>query len=99
MGGKATITTVTGQRALPVRAAIHWHKLHTGQHVGLRKTKTAQTWYARAYVDKKQARHALGAFDLLPPNERFSAASKAAAAWFKGLEAGGPLHPITVLEA
>ena len=34
-----------------------------GQHVGLRKSKTAQTWYARAYVEKKQVRHALGAFD------------------------------------
>ncbi len=99
MGGKATITTVSGQKALPVRGAVHWHKLHTGQHVGLRKSKTAQTWYARAYVEKKQVRHALGAFDHLPPNERFSAASKAAEAWFKGLDAGGPLHPITVLEA
>lgn len=99
MGGKATITTVTGQRALPVRTAIHWHKLHTGQHVGLRKSKTAWTWYARAYVEKKQVRHALGTFDHLPPNERFSAASKAAEEWFKGIDAGGPVHPITVLEA
>lgn len=99
MGGKAGITTVAGQNALSIRAAIHWHKMHAGQHVGLRKSKTAQTWYARAYVDKRQVRHALGAFDHLPPSERFSAASKAADAWFKGLDAGGPLRPITVLEA
>jgi hypothetical protein len=44
MGGKATITTVTGQAALPARSAIHWHKLHAGQHLGLRKTKTSQSW-------------------------------------------------------
>ncbi|HEX7349003.1 MAG TPA: tyrosine-type recombinase/integrase [Rhodanobacteraceae bacterium] len=99
MGGKATITTVSGQDALPVRSAVHWHKLHTGQHVGLRKTKTAQTWYARAYDGAKQVRHALGSFDHLPRNERFSAASKVAEDWFKGLDAGGPARPITVLEA
>ena len=99
MGGKATITTVAGQNALRTRDAVYWHKLHTGQHLGLRKTKTAQTWYARAYVDKKQVRHALGAFDHLAPNERFNAASKEAQAWFKGVNAGGPVRPITVLEA
>lgn len=99
MGGKATITTVAGQRVLPTRSAIYWHKLHTGLHIGLRKTKTSQTWYARAYVDKQQTRYALSAFDHLPPNERFSAASKAAEDWFKGLEAGGPRRSITVLEA
>ena len=99
MGGKAGITTVSGQTALPIRAAIYWHKLHAGQHVGLRKTKTAQSWYARAYVEKRQVRRALGAFDQLPPNERFSAASRAADEWFKHLDAGGTLHPVTVLEA
>lgn len=99
MGGKTTITTVAGQGALRARDAIYWHKLHAGQHLGLRKTKSAQTWYARAYVDKKQVRRALGAFDYLPPNERFDAASKEAEAWFKGLRSGDPLRPITVLEA
>lgn len=99
MGGKATITTVAGQSALPSRDAIYWHKLHAGQHLGLRKTKTAQTWYARAYDGKKQVRKALGAFDHLPPNERFSAASKTAEEWFKHLDAGGSTRGITVLEA
>ena len=99
MGGKLTITTVAGQTALSARSAIYWHKLHAGQHVGLRKTKTAQTWYARAYDGERQVRHALGAFDHLPPNERFSAASKDAEGWFKHLDAGGSTHGITVLEA
>lgn len=99
MGGKVTITTVTGQTALPVRDAVHWHKLHAGQHLGLRKTKTAQTWYARAYDGERQVRKALGAFDHLPPNERFSAASKEAEQWFKHLDAGGSMRGITVLEA
>ncbi len=99
MGGKVGITTVSGQNALPARNAINWHKLHAGQHVGLRKVKSSQTWYARAYVEKKQVRRALGAFDHLPPNERFSAASRAADEWFKHLGAGGTLRPVTVLEA
>jgi integrase len=99
MGGKATITTVTGQAALPVRDAVYWHKLHAGQHLGLRKTKTSQTWYARAYDGERQVRKALGAFDHLPPNERFSAASKEAEQWFKHLDAGGSMRGITVLEA
>lgn len=99
MGGKATITTVAGQNALPAREAIYWHKLHTGQYVGLRKTKTAQTWYARVYDGKKQVRKALGAFDHLPPNERFSAAGKVANIEFTRVDAGGALRPITVMEA
>lgn len=99
MGGKATVTTVRGQAALSVRNAIHWHKLHAGQHLGLRKTKTAQTWYARAYDGERQVRKGLGTFDHLPPNERFSAASKEAERWFKHLDAGGATRGITVLEA
>lgn len=99
MGGKVTITTVTGQAALPVRDAIYWHKLHAGQHLGLRKAKSAQTWYARAYDGERQVRKALGAFDHLPPSERFSAASKEAEQWFKHLDAGGSMRGITVLEA
>lgn len=99
MGGKVGITTVSGQNALPVRDAIYWHKLHVGQHLGLRKAKTSHTWYARAYVEKKQVRRALGAFDHMPPNERFCAASRTADEWFKHLDSGGTLHPVTVLEA
>lgn len=99
MGGKATITTVAGQAQLPARQAIYWHKLHAGQHLGLRKVSTAQTWYARAYDGERQVRKALGAFDHLPPNERFSAASKEAGKWFKHLDAGGSTRTITVLEA
>lgn len=99
MGGKATITTVAGQAQLSARQAIYWHKLHAGQHLGLRKASTAQTWYARAYDGERQVRKALGAFDYLPPNERFSAASKEAGKWFKHLDAGGSTRTITVLEA
>lgn len=99
MGGKATIITVTGRAQLKPRPAIYWHKLHAGQHLGLRKTKTSQTWYARAYDGDRQVRKSLGAFDHLPPNERFSAASKEAEKWFKHLDAGGATRSITVLEA
>lgn len=93
------ITTVAGQGQLKPRDAIYWHKLHAGQHVGLRKSKTAHTWYARAYDGQKQVRKSLGAFDHLPLNERFSAAGKAAEQWFKHLDAGGATRSITVLEA
>jgi integrase len=93
------ITTVAGQAQLKPRSAVYWHKLHAGQHVGLRKSKSAQTWYARAYDGEKQVRKSLGAFDHLPPNERFSAAGKAAEQWFKHVDAGGATRSITVLEA
>jgi integrase len=100
MGGKTTITTVSGQAALRARPAIYWHRLQAGWHVGMRKTRTAQTWYARCYDGTKQVRRALGAFDDLPPSGRFDAAAKAAREWCEHVTGGGSASkPVTVRQA
>lgn len=95
------ITTVAGQVQLKARTAPYWHRDSIGKHIGLRKTKSAETWLARAYdpATRKQAKRSLGDFGNLPPNERFTAASKAAREWFNHLDLGGETRSITVLEA
>ena len=52
---------------------------------------TDGTWLAQAYDadSRKQTRRSLGAFDHLPANKRFDAASEAAREWFKHLDLGG----------
>lgn len=95
------IKTSAGLAELKPRAAVYWEKISTGRHVGVRKSKTAATWYARTYDPdaRKQVRRALGAFDYLPPSERFSAAVKAAQDWFKRADAGLSAAVVTVQEA
>src|SRR5689334_18665641 len=95
------ISTVTQQEKLKARAAPYWHKIANGQHLGLRKTKTASTWLARFYDagTRKQLKHSLGDFGALPANERFNAASKAARDWFKHLDSGGSAEVLTVAQA
>ncbi len=94
-------STVVQQERLKPREAAYWHKIATGQHLGFRKTRTAVTWLARAYdpATQRQIKHSLGDFGTLQPNERFSAAQKAAREWFKHLEEGGTAEVITVAQA
>ena len=94
-------STVAQQDKLKARTAPYWHKLATGQHLGFRKTKSGTSWIARAYdpASRKQVKRGLGDFGHLQPNERFSAASKAAREWFAHMDAGGTNEVVTVAEA
>lgn len=58
-------------------------------------------WIARFYDSStgKKPLQSLGAFDHLPPSERFSVASKAAREWFKHLTGGGSHESINVRQA
>lgn len=95
------ISTVVQQSRLKARSAPYWHKLANGKHLGLRKTTTTSTWWARSYDDetRSQVKRSLGDFAHLPPNERFSSAQAAANDWFKHLGRGGRSEAITVKQA
>src|SRR4051812_6544482 len=96
--------TVTRQDKLEIRQAVHWAKLATGQHVGVRKSSTdAFTWYARIYIPGSgpgaQSKHKLGDFAALPRAERYDAACKAAREWIAHRLGGGEAKAITVSQA
>jgi hypothetical protein len=97
------INTVDARTKLKPRAAPYWHKLSSGQHIGFRKMAagTDGTWLAQAYdpESRKQTRRSLGAFDNLPANKRFDAASETARQWFKHLDMGGGTDVVTVRQA
>jgi integrase len=95
------LATVAQQAKLKPRSAPYWHKIANGKHIGLRKTATSSTWWARCYDDstQTQVKRSLGDFGHLPANERFSAAQAAANEWFKHLDKGGRTDIITVREA
>lgn len=97
------INSVDARIKLKARTAPYWHKLATGQHLGFRKMAagTDGTWLAQAYDadSRKQTRRSLGAFDHLPANKRFDAASEAAREWFKHLDLGGGTEVVTVKQA
>lgn len=101
MGSK--IDTVEARARLKARPAPHWHKLEAGQHIGFRKmtASSSGTWIAqhRDTSTGTQVRRSLGGFDDLPPNERFTAAVKAARSWFAHLGQGGSHQVVTVSEA
>lgn len=94
------INTVDARIKLKARAAPYWHKLSSGQHLGFRKMVPGSdgTWLAQAYdsESRKQTRRSLGAFDELPANKRFDAASEKAREWFKHLDLGGGTEIVTV---
>ncbi|MBN8727602.1 MAG: tyrosine-type recombinase/integrase [Xanthomonadales bacterium] len=97
-----SFSTVKQQDRLQPRQAIYWHKMATGQHVGLRKAESgALTWYARTYDSgtQKQVRQSFGDFGHLAQHERFDAACRAAREWFEHLGKGGRLDTITVAGA
>jgi site-specific recombinase XerD len=97
------INSVEARTKIKARTAPYWHKLSSGQHLGFRKMAAGSdgTWLAQAYdpESRKQTRRSLGAFDNLPPNKRFDAASEAAREWFKHLNLGGGTDVVTVRQA
>ncbi|GAB3390764.1 tyrosine-type recombinase/integrase [Lysobacter fragariae] len=82
----------------------YWHKLSVGCYLGFRPSVHGNgtgTWLARyhdADTGKKPGK-SLGAFDNLPPSERFDAAKKDAEEWFRHLSHGGSTEEPTVKEA
>lgn len=97
----AAIEKVNWRAAAKARRAPYW-KLHTkGRYVGWRKMTTggAGTWLARAWDGASYPQKALGDFASLPENERYSAALKAAEAWFQHLDMGGSTTPQSVKAA
>lgn len=98
-----SLNTVDARVKLKARKTPYWHKLASGQHIGYRKLNAGAdgTWLAQAYDadTRKQTRRSLGAFDHLPANKRFDAASYAAREWFKHLNQGGGTDVVTVRQA
>lgn len=97
------LSRVADRDRLTPQREPHWQRLATGQHLGFRPSATGKggSWIAR-YYDASECRkrlRALGDFGHLPPNERFSAATKEARAWFDHLGAGGSSKPVTVRQA
>lgn len=97
------IDTVTARDKLTPRRDPYWHRVFKGAYLGYRKMSPGAggTWSARMLDEStaKQYQHPLGNFDDRPDSERFDAAMKAAAAWFRHRDAGGSVEIITVGEA
>jgi integrase len=98
------IDTVAGQDRLKPRRAIYWHRLGVGRHVGARKETAAAplAWFARHYAPGRktpQLQRRLGDFSALDKSQRFSAAVKAANAWFEHVDVGGHGKTQTVAQA
>ncbi|MBW8312589.1 MAG: tyrosine-type recombinase/integrase [Rhizobium sp.] len=95
--------TVRDREKLKPRREPYWHKLASRQFLGFRPSTIGKggSWIARYYDSEtgKKPIRSLGDFGHLPPNERFSAASKEAREWFAHLSGGGAAEPITVKEA
>jgi len=97
------LARVADRAKLKPRRDPYFAPLSRGCAIGLRKMTASSegTWVAR-WRDPdsgKQHHQPLGAFDELPPNERYDAAVKAANEWFKHLGHGGSTEAVTVREA
>lgn len=81
-----------------------WMRVSAGCYLGFRPSVHGGgmgTWLAR-YHDADTGRKpgkTLGAFDNLPPSDRFDAAKRAAEEWFRHLDHGGAREEPTVREA
>lgn len=97
------LSSVRNQDRLDPRREPYWHKLASGQFLGMRPSSKGSggAWIARAYdADKrKQSYRSLGDFGDLPRHERFDAARKAAREWLEHVSGGGSTKPITVKQA
>lgn len=95
------LDTVTARNALPARNPTYWQKLDRGNFIGFRKLtpQSTGTWYARYRDGGPGRKRSLGKFIELSPNDRFSAAKKAAEAFFLHLSGGGSNEPMTVKDA
>lgn len=89
----SSITTVAARDRLKAQHEPHWLKVSTGSYIGFRKMTATSTgtWIARHRDDEtgKTTKRSLGAFEALPPSQRFDAARKAAQDWFDHLAKGG----------
>jgi len=97
-----SIDTVSGREKLKVRHEPHWITVRRGCHLGYRKASAGGpgVWVAR-FRDAESGERAsksLGAFDNLPPSDRFGAARAAAEDWFRHMGRGGKAAPSTVAE-
>jgi integrase len=97
------LSIVKTRSKLKLRREPYWHKLASGCFLGYRPSSVGSggTWVAR-YRDAEeytQKFNALGDFGDLPPNERFSAAQKAAREWLEHVSSGGSGKPISVRKA
>lgn len=94
------IDHVDARKNLAPRRAPYWHRLSTGCHLGYRKMSPASegTWIAQAYdpATQRQTRRSLGAFDNLPPHQRFDAAKRSADQWIAHMAGGGSPDMLTV---
>lgn len=97
------LSTVRSRDKLKPQREPYWHKLATGQFLGYRPSSIGNsgTWIARRYNPdtRKQSMQSIGEFADMPASDRFTAASKAARAWFDHLGGGGAQKSITVREA
>lgn len=97
------LSSVRNQTRLNPRREPYWHKLASGQFIGLRPSTMHDggAWIARAYdpETRRQRYHALGDFGDLPRHERFDAARKAAREWLDHVTGGGSTKAVTVKQA
>jgi integrase len=95
------IDRVETRARLAIRRDPYWQRIAEGQYIGFRRMTPgrAGTWLARAYVGEKYAFKTLGDFAPAAEKERFDAARKAAADWFRHLEQGGSTDKTTVKAA
>lgn len=93
--------TVRQRLALKPRREPYWKALGTGRHVGYRRTEDGGNWIARAYDAGSRTRtyQALQEVSALPASEQFTAAVRAARAWFDHMDVGGSSEVITVRKA
>jgi len=98
-----SIATVTARDKLKARHDPYYQKLTQGQYLGFQKLTATSvgTWVARSRDPEtgKQSKRGLGAFDDIPPSQRFDAARKAADEWFSHLGRGGTTESVTVKAA
>ena len=97
------LAKVADRAKLKPRRDPYFVSLARGCSLGVRKMTAGSdgTWIAR-WRDpdtEKQHHQPLGAFDHIPPNERYDAAVKAANEWFRHLGHGGSTEAVTVREA
>src|SRR5262252_10597949 len=98
------LSTVRNRDRLKPRREPYWQKLGAGRYLGVRVLESGKgsTWIARFYdpdTHPERPAKSLGDFATLPPNERYSAAKRAADDWFDHLTGGGSRDVLTVKQA
>ncbi|MBY6127853.1 site-specific integrase [Qipengyuania aquimaris] len=98
MTTQVDLTKVSQRAKLLPRGNPYYMRLETGFFIGLRVSKSAESWVARRYCPQRQTNvtHSLGSFKDLPQAERYAAARTAAQEWFAQGAASAPRHSRTV---